>query len=616
LQDGRHGRSLSGKGGAESPRAGSGAAMGEPRREPVRVWAPRARRVELEAGGSRHPMQPRPDGWFESEPGLAPEVDYAFRLDGGEPLPDPRSPRQPRGAFGPSRRVDHAAFPWSDRGWQPPPLGSAVLYELHVGTFTPEGTFDAAIARLDPLVDLGVTHVELMPVATFPGHRGWGYDGVLLYAPQESYGGPEGLKRLVDACHRRGLAVLLDVVYNHLGPAGNHLPRFGPYFTDRHHTPWGDAVNLDGPESDEVRRFFVDNALQWLRDYHLDGLRLDAVHALLDTSALPFLEELAAEVAVLERHLGRRLALVAESDANDPWLVRSRDAGGCGLDAHWSDDFHHALHALLTGERGGYYEDFGGMAPLARTLEQVYAYAGDYSPHRRRRQGRPATGLPADRFVVCLQNHDQVGNRAAGERTSHLLSPERLRVGAALLLTSPYIPLLFMGEEWAASTPFQYFTDHADPELARAVREGRRREFAAFGWRPEDVPDPQDEATFTRSTLDWKERERSPHREILDWHRRLIALRRDRPDLTDPRRDRIAVTHDEAAGWLVVQRGATAVVAHLGEERQRIPVAATEGGDPPTLLLASDPAARTVAGGVELSPDCVAILETRQDVGR
>jgi len=585
------------------------------------VWAPRAERVELETGGARHPMRRREGGWFEAETDVPPGADYAFRLDGGEPLPDPRSPRQPGGVFGPSRRVDHGAFPWSDRGWQPPPLGSGIAYELHVGTFTPQGTFDAAIARLDHLVDLGVTHVELLPVAAFPGRRGWGYDGVLLYAPHEAYGGPDGLKRLVDACHRRGLAVLLDVVYNHLGPAGNHLPRFGPYFTDRHHTPWGDAVNLDGPESPEVRRFFVDNALQWLRDYHLDGLRLDAVHALLDTSAFPFLEELAREVAALERHLGRPLVLVAESDANDPWLVRSRDAGGCGLDAHWSDDFHHALHALLTGERSGYYEDFGGMAPLARTLEAVYAYAGDYSPHRRRRQGRSAAGLPADRFVVCVQNHDQVGNRAAGERTAHLLSPERLRVGAALLLTSPFVPLLFMGEEWAATAPFQYFTDHEDPELGRAVREGRRREFAAFGWRPEDVPDPQAEATFARSVLDWAEPERSPHREVLDWHRRLIALRRARPDLTDPRLERGAVRYDEAAGWLVVHRGATAVAVNLGGQSQRVPSTAAEGSGggsarAPDLLLASDAAARPVPGGVELAPDSVAVLDTGPRLGR
>ena len=456
-------------------------------------------------------MTARADGWWTAEAvSAAPGTDYAFRLDGGPPLPDPRSVWQPQGVHGPSRVLDHGAFPWTDGRWQQGPLPSAVLYELHVGTFTPEGTFEAAIARLDHLVDLGITHVELMPVAEFPGSRGWGYDGVDLYAPHHAYGGPEGLKRLVNACHAKGFAVLLDVVYNHLGPAGNYLERFGPYFTARHQTPWGPAVNLDGPGSDEVRRFFCDNALMWLRDYHLDGLRLDAVHALVDTSAVSFLEQLAAEVHALEAHLGRHLVLIAESDLNDPRVVRPPELGGYGLGAQWSDDFHHALHTVLTGERDGYYADFGSLADLAKALTGTFVYDGRYSHFRGRRHGRPTAGLTGDHFLGYLQNHDQIGNRAQGERSSHLPNSGRLKIAAALVLTSPFIPLLFQGEEWGASTPFQYFTDHDDPELGRAVREGRRVEFAGFGWAPEAIPDPQDPATFARSKLDWQERARSP----------------------------------------------------------------------------------------------------------
>src|SRR5690606_31291439 len=354
-----------------------------------------------------------------------------------------------------------------------------------VGTFTPPGTFEAAIDRLPHLVELGVDAVELLPIAQFSGRRGWGYDGVDLFAPHHAYGGPDGLKRLVDACHRHGLGVVLDVVYNHLGPEGNHLPEFGPYFSDRHTTNWGPAINYDGPGSDAVRRFVVDNALMWLRDYHVDGLRLDAVHAIVDDSAHHLLTELASEVDALATRLGRPLFLIAESDLNDPRFVRSRDAGGHGLDAAWADEWHHALHAALSGEREGYYRDFGSLAHLAKALRQAWVYDGVYSPHRRRRHGRPPVGLSGHQFVVCTQNHDQVGNRARGERTSQLLSVERLEIAAALLLTSPFVPLLFQGEEWGARTPFLYFTDHEDPALARAVSEGRRNEFRAFGWDPE-----------------------------------------------------------------------------------------------------------------------------------
>ncbi len=419
-------------------------------------------------------------------------TDYAFVLDGGDPLPDPRSPWQPYGVHGRSRVLDHSRFQWSDAGWRPPVLSSAVIYELHIGTFTPEGTFDSAVGRLEYLKQLGITHVELMPVAEFSGAWGWGYDGADLFAPHHAYGGPDGLKRFVDACHAAGLAVLLDVVYNHLGPSGNYLSRFGPYFTTRYSTPWGPAVNLDGAGSSEVRRFFCDNALMWLRDYHFDGLRIDAIHAFVDHSAVPFLEQLAGEVKRLQAHLGRSLVLIAESDLNDPRVVTPTEAGGYGIDAQWSDDFHHALHSVLTGERAGYYQDFGTLGDVARALENAFVFDGRHSLYRGRPHGRKPEGLPGWRFLGYLQTHDQVGNRAQGERSSRLMNVGRLKIGAAIVLCAPFIPMLFQGEEFGADTPFQYFTNHEEPELARAVSEGRRKEFAAFGWKVADIPDPQD----------------------------------------------------------------------------------------------------------------------------
>ncbi|MDQ3757558.1 MAG: malto-oligosyltrehalose trehalohydrolase [Actinomycetota bacterium] len=459
--------------------------------EVFRVWAPLPGRVEVEVDGRRVPMEPGEGGWWTaSVDGAGPGSTYAFVLDGGEPRADPRSPSQPQGVFGPSAVVDHDAFEWTAHDWQGFDLATAVLYELHVGTFTPPGTFDGVIDKLDHLVDLGVTAVEVMPVAEFPGDRGWGYDGVNLYAPHHAYGGPDGLKRLVDACHRRSLGVVLDVVYNHLGPAGNHLAEFGPYFTDRFETPWGDAVNF---AEHEVRRFVVDNALMWLRDYRIDALRLDAVHAIHDDSDPHILQQLAAEA-------GPGKHLIAESETIVPRLTREY-----GLAAQWHDEFHHAVHVALTGERSGYYEPFVGIPDIAAAVEAAQ---------------------PPERFVVFAQNHDQVGNRAVGERLSHLVTEEQARMAAALVLSSRSVPLLFQGEEWAASTPFQYFTDHADPELGRAVSEGRRSEFGAFGWKPEDVPDPQDPATFERSRLDWSEPAREPHAGMLRWYRELIALRR------------------------------------------------------------------------------------------
>ncbi len=456
------------------------------------VWAPRAQRVDLVVADRRTAMAPSAGGWFEADAAAGAGTRYGFAVNGGAVRPDPRSARQPDGVHALSAVVDHGAFAWTDNGWRGLHLPSAVLYELHVGTFTPDGTFDGVITRLDHLIALGVTAVELMPVASFPGRHGWGYDGVDLFAVHEGYGGPDGLKRLVDACHGRGLGVVLDVVYNHLGPDGNYLPEFGPYFTDRYTTPWGSAVNFDGPGSDEVRRFVIDNALMWLRDYHVDGLRLDAVHAIFDGSPVHILEELATAT-------GPDKPVVAESDRDHIRLI------GHGLDAVWLDAFHHALHVALTGERNGYYADY-----RADDLHVVL------------RHEHP------DKYVVFSQNHDQVGNRARGERLVQLVGFEAARRAAETVLRSPFIPLLFMGEEWGASAPFQYFADHQDPLLAQAISEGRRHEFAAFGWDPAGVPDPQDLATFERSKLDWSEVHHGDHAALLEVYRELIRTRQAR----------------------------------------------------------------------------------------
>ncbi|MBE1533737.1 malto-oligosyltrehalose trehalohydrolase [Actinomadura algeriensis] len=559
------------------------------------VWAPDARRVQVATGAppdlARHPMSPlpgRPGWWGTDVPDAAHGTDYGFVLDGSdETLPDPRSRRQPNGVHGPSRVYDHDRFAWTDAGWRGRPLPGSVLYELHVGTFTPEGTFDAAAERLDHLVSLGIDAVELLPVASFPGHHGWGYDGVHLWSPHEPYGGPDGLKRFVDAAHARGIAVVLDVVYNHLGPDGNRLASYGPYFTGAHTTPWGDAVNFDQDGSDEVRAFVVENALMWLREYHLDGLRLDAVHAITDHRAVHILEELAVAVARLSAHLGRALFLIAESDLNDPRLVTSREAGGYGLDAQWSDDFHHALHAALTGERQGYYCDFGSLETLKKALTKVFVHDGTMSTYRGRHHGRPVDVLttPAHRFLGFLQNHDQVGNRASGDRISAALDVPMQKVGAALLLLAPYTPMLFMGEEWGATTPWCYFTDHVDPDLGRAVSEGRRREFARHGWAGDGVPDPQAPETFRRSVLDWDEPGKDPHRELLDWHRSLIAVRRAIPGLNDPRlaETRVEVQEHGESRLVGIWRGDVHIIANLAGRSATVTTAASR------LLLASDP---------------------------
>jgi malto-oligosyltrehalose trehalohydrolase len=565
-----------------------------------RVWAPAAGQVEVQVRGDWRPMSPAAaPGWWEAGVGRAPGgTDYAFRLDGGPALPDPRSPRQPSGPQGMSRSYDHSTFRWGDRGWRGTPLHGSVIYELHLGTFTPEGTFDAAIGRLDHVRDLGVTMVELMPVAAFPGCHGWGYDGTNLWAVHAPYGGPDGLKRFVDACHARQLAVLLDVVYNHVG-IGNHLAEFGPYFTDAHVTPWGPAVNLDQPGSDEVRDFLIGNALMWLRDYHIDGLRLDAVHALEDHRALHFLEQLADEAQALAAQLDRELVLIAESDGNDPRLVTSREAGGYGLAGQWSDDFHHAVHAALTGERQGYYCDFGSLAALARTLTGVFFHDGSWSAFRGRSHGRPVDVLrtPAHRFLGYLQDHDQIGNRATGDRISAHLPAGLLKAGAGLVLTAPFTPMLFMGEEWGARTPWRYFTDHTDPALAKAVADGRRAEFGAFGWGSAEIPDPQNEETFLRSKLDWSERDRTGNRELLAWYRELIALRRSQPELTDPRLDRVQADYDEDGRWLVVARGRLRIAANLGPGAAALPL-----GRPGTGLLAASSAGVAIGGDTVTMP--------------
>jgi maltooligosyltrehalose trehalohydrolase len=497
------------------------------------LWAPLLKQaaVHLAAPEERLiPMTCDERGyWRATVTGIEPGARYFYQWDGETDHPDPASHHQPQGVHGPSQVVDHT-FAWTDAGWRPLPLERWVLYELHVGTFTPEGTFDAIIPRLPELRELGVTALELLPVAQFPGDRNWGYDGVYPCAAQDSYGGVEGLKRLVDACHREGLAVVLDVVYNHLGPEGNYLWGLGTYFTDQYRTPWGDAVNYDGPYSPGVREYVVGNARYWFETCHCDALRLDAVHAIYDFGARPILAELAEAAADGGRRLGRSFYLIAESDLNDPRLMRSPAVGGYGLDAQWSDDFHHALHAVLTGERHGYYEDFGALEQLAQAYRQPFVYAWDYSRHRQRFHGDDPTGCPAWRFVVCSQNHDQVGNRALGDRFSTLLPFPALKLAAAAVLLSPYVPLLFMGEEYGEPHPFLYFIRHGDPDLIEDVREGRKKEFAAFHAEGE-APDPQSETTFEASKLQWDLGKTGRHAQLRAFYRELLRLRRELPAL-------------------------------------------------------------------------------------
>lgn len=550
------------------------------------VWAPDARTVAVQfhspdGGATGDPVAlTRSDaGWWTVDVADAGAgTDYTFVIDDGPGLPDPRSAWQPHGVHGPSRVFDPGAHDWRDAGWRGLDARGRVLYELHLGTFTAAGTLDAAVDRLDHLVDLGVEVVELMPVAAFPGNRGWGYDGVDLYAVHEAYGGPAALQRFVDAAHSRGLAVCLDVVYNHLGPSGNYLASFGPYFTSKHHTPWGSAVNLDDDGSQQVRRFICDNALRWLRDFHVDALRLDAVHELRDDSVPPILTQLAEETAALAAELGRPLTLIAESDLNDAAMVTPVAEGGIGLQAQWDDDFHHALHSMLTRENQGYYLEFGSLQAFAKTMTQVFFHNGTWSAFREQDWGAEVDPekVGGHRFVVFGSNHDQVGNRAVGDRPAQKLSPGLQAVSAALVLTSPFTPMLFMGEEWGASTPFQFFTDHEEPELARAVREGRRGEFASHGWAAEEVPDPQDRATRDSGVLRWEELASQPHAKLLAWYRSLIALRAREADLRDDDLRRVEVSVDEDARTLVVHRGGLRVLVNLSDQERAFDVTGKE----------------------------------------
>jgi len=536
------------------------------------VWAPRAQKMSLKFGDRVLPMNaPNKRGWWMLE--VADTTcgdDYAFLIDDDStPYPDPRSTRQPNGVHGMSRLYDHAEFEWHDQLWRGSPKTGAVLYEMHIGTFSKEGTFDGAITHLDYLADLGITHIELMPIAEFAGARGWGYDGVAIFATHEPYGGPNGLKRFVDACHAKGLSVILDVVYNHFGPVGNYTNKFGPYLTDKHKTPWGDAVNLDEGGSDEVRRFFCDNALMWLRDYHCDGLRFDAVHEFIDRSAVHFMEQLSVEVERLGATLGREFYLIAESDLNDPTVVRPREAQGYGLDSQWSDDFHHSLFTLVyTKEPGrGYYDDFGSMADLHKALKHAYVYDGKYSGYRKRKHGRPVEALSAHHFIHFDQNHDQVGNRALGERLEHLSGLDAAKVAIGIVLMAPYIPMLFMGEEWATSSPFLYFADHDDEEMRRLVSEGRKRDFALFFG--DEVPNPEDIETFEKSKLNWDEIGEGKHAEMLAWTKALIKLRRCTVCLNDGNMHHLMVSSDDKRMTLVMQREEARVLVNLGTDPQR-----------------------------------------------
>jgi maltooligosyltrehalose trehalohydrolase len=498
------------------------------------VWAPLVQRVEvhvLSPEEVRVPLRKDERGYHRATTSsVTPKSCYFYRLDGEKERPDPASRYQPQGVHGPSQVVDQF-FPWQDQHWRGLPLAEYIIYELHVGTFTEPGTFEATTSRLDELLELGITAIELMPVAQFPGNRNWGYDGVYPFAVQDSYGGPNALRLLIDACHRKGLAVILDVVYNHLGPEGNYVADFGPYFTDRYQTPWGAALNFDGPHSDEVRRFFIENALYWLTDFHIDAIRLDALHAIVDNSAGTFLEELSQAFRCKAKTLKRKAYLIGESAANDPRLIKSAEQGDYGLDAQWNDDFHHSLHTLLTGERNGYYRDFGRLEHLVKAFREGFVYSGQYSHYRQRRHGVSSTDIPAERLVVFAQNHDQVGNRMLGERLSQLSSFEAAKIAAGIVLLSPFIPLLFMGEEYAEKAPFLYFISHSERSLVEAVRQGRREEFATFRW-PGELPDPQDEATFLASKLNWELRQESQHRLLTEFYRELIRLRRAVPALS------------------------------------------------------------------------------------
>jgi maltooligosyltrehalose trehalohydrolase len=547
------------------------------------VWAPRCQSVELVFIDGRVPlpMSVGPDRVCSlTIPGVRAGARYQYRLDGTRYRPDPASRWQPEGVHGPSAVLDAGAFPWTDEGFRGHELAELVFYELHVGAFTTTGTFDAVIPHLGELVELGVTAIELMPVAEFPGSRNWGYDGVHLFAAQSTYGGPHGLMRLVDACHARGLSVILDVVYNHLGPEGNYLAEFGPYFTDRYRTPWGQAVNFDGPDASGVRRHFIENACSWIRDFHIDGLRLDAIHSIFDASPVHILTEIAEAVRKAGERMGRPVHVIAESHDNDRRLVLPPADGGLGLDAVWADDVHHALHVRLTGERGGYYTDFGAPDLLERAIAEGFAFQGQESAYFGRARGTPSADLGGEHFVICLQNHDQVGNRARGDRLGALVPFEAVKVAAALLFTAPALPLLFMGEEYGETAPFQFFTSFLDPALAQAVRDGRRGEFARFAWQGE-VPDPGEPRTFLRSRLNLALAGAPRHRELRQYYRRLLTLRRIHPALGARGKERTDVSTDASGDVLTIVRTGPSgerihLMANLSGTRRPVPDVPTD----------------------------------------
>ncbi|PWC07809.1 malto-oligosyltrehalose trehalohydrolase [Mycetocola zhujimingii] len=579
-------------------------------REPFTVWAPNAERVELVLGDSSAEMTRGTDGWWvPASDVVASDSDYGYRIDGAGPFPDPRSRRQPNGVHELSRTFDPTEYRWNDSAWSGRQLGGAVIYEMHIGTFTPEGTFDSALAKLDHLVDLGIDFVEVLPVNAFNGTHNWGYDGVLWYAVSESYGGPAGYQRFVDACHAAGLGVIQDVVYNHLGPSGNYLPNFGPYLTDGPGNTWGSSINLDGEHSDTVREYILENVLMWLDDYHVDGLRLDAVHALVDSRATHLLEEMATRVAALSAAVRRPLSLIAESDLNDPTLITPREANGYGLDGQWSDDFHHAVHVALTRETTGYYADFEPLSALAKVLTRGFFHDGTFSSFRGRTHGRAidTQRMPSWRLVVANQNHDQIGNRATGDRLGATLDPGQLAIAATLTLASGFTPMLFMGEEWGAKTPWQFFTSHPEPELGKATAEGRIAEFERMGWDPNVVPDPQELSTFENSKLDWNELESVDSARLLDWYKELTALRRARPDLVDPRFGATGVEVDEDERWLVLRRGSVAVVINFDEEEHTIP--ARVGGELLSFASDGDAVRGRHDSAITLAPHAVLIAE-------
>ncbi|MFB9315202.1 malto-oligosyltrehalose trehalohydrolase [Nocardioides plantarum] len=579
-----------------------------PRRGPFDVWAPRATRLRLSVADAIVDMHQTDGGWWTPS-GTTPDpttgdVDYGYLIDDADaPRPDPRSRRQPEGVHQRSRTHRPESFSWSDDTWTGRQLAGAVVYELHLGTFTPEGTLDAALGRLDHLRSIGVDLVELMPVNSFNGTHNWGYDGVAWYAVDETYGGPEAYQRFVDGCHAAGLGVVQDVVYNHLGPSGNYLPLFGPYLKDGRNT-WGDLVNLDGEGSAEVRRYVIDNALMWFADFHVDALRLDAVHALHDESPTHLLEELAIEVAALSAHLGRPLTLIAESDLNDPRLITPREAHGYGLDAQWSDDFHHAVHVALTRETTGYYADFEPLAALAKVVEKGFFHDGTFSSFRGSNHGAAVdtAAMPTWRLVVCSQNHDQIGNRAVGDRITDVLDDDQLACAALLTLAGPFTPMLFQGEEWAARTPFQFFTSHTEPELGKATAEGRIAEFAQMGWDPAVVPDPQDPATFERSKLDWSELDEPRGARMLQVYRDLARLRRELPELTDPSFARTSCEVDEETRFFTMRRGGLDVLVNFGDTEVTAPIG------PATLLFETESGVGLTEGGIRLPAHAGALV--------